>query len=448
MGVALWVAFVLSLGSGTAQAFRFVPDQTFGTGGVVDLLPGNGTGGVFHEVRGVEPGPEGTVYVLYRALPGPEMYECEATRHLARLRPGGALDPGFGTDGFVTVSAPLGCRFPSLAVDEQLRPLLTWTSEGTPQGPTSTLAMTRYTAGGAPDPGFGSAGVATVQIPCPGGNGADVHADRSGWLVLSFGCLEDESAEGIHNARFHSYLARLQPNGALEAGFGSGGFLAVPLEPGWSLPRVGAVERDGSLVLWQSSDYAPTIPHKRLRLLRLRSDGAWAIGYQAKAERSLRRVAAARPGARLVPEEATDFVLRPKGGLALSALGEHGSWAIALRHDGSLDPEFSEDGHRRFGPRVRFIARDREGRLLVLGWEFGRGLTIFRLEADGSRDRSIGGPSGQRIGELGHASPAELVSLWRGRPLLYFSNPGHSCQSREDCTEPAELRRLRLAGRK
>ncbi|HEY6145752.1 MAG TPA: hypothetical protein VIV13_05715, partial [Solirubrobacterales bacterium] len=385
------------------------------------------------------PGPDGSVYVHYRDLPTAEMYECEARHYLSRLLSNGGLDTGFGIGGFATISSPLGCQYPTLAVDAEQRPLITWTSVGSSDVPSSTMAVTRLSTAGAPDPSFGSNGVALLQIPCPGGNGADADADPDGRLILQFGCRADESAKGIEASPFQSYLARLLPNGSVDGGFGAAGFVLLPSEAGWEAPTVAAVEPDGAAILAQSTQYVVGVP-QRSRLLRLRPDGAFASQYQARVERALRRAAALAPQ---VPEEVTDFAFGPGGGLLVSGRSDRGGYVIALRRDGSLERGFSGDGYRRFATRIQYIASDQHGRLFVLGEESQR-LTIHRLLPDGSRDHLVGGATGQHLGIPSAGQLADLVSLWHGRPLLYFKNLG-GCSTREGCTEPAELQRYRFA---
>ncbi|HKF81493.1 MAG TPA: hypothetical protein VKB23_00870 [Solirubrobacterales bacterium] len=424
------------------QAYRYLPDPAFGTGGALNLLPSNGAGGVFHEVREVVPGPGGSVYVHYRDLPTAETYECEARHYLARLLPSGGLDTSFGIGGFATIVSPLGCQFPTLGVDAEQRPLVTWTSVGSSDVPSSTLAITRLTTAGAPDPSFGSYGVALLQIPCPGGNGADADAGPDGRLILQLGCRADESAQGIEASPFQSYLARLLPDGALDPGFGAAGFVLLPSEAGWEVPDVAAVEPDGAAILAQTTQYVIGVP-QRSRLLRLRPDGLLASGYQARVERSLRRVAGL--AAPQIPEDATDFVIGPGGDLLISGHSQRGGYVIGLRHDGSLEQEFGDDGYRRFATRIQYIALDRHGRLFVLGDESQR-LTIHRLLPHGNRDRLVGGTTGQHLGIESTGQLADLVSLWHGRPLLYFENLG-SCSTREECAEPAELQRYRFVAK-
>lgn len=440
--VGLLVAVLTLAVAASAPAYRFVPDPGFAGTGAVNLLAVNQPGGTFYRVREVQPGPNGSVWVHYRALAGPEQYECEAQSYLARYLPSGAPDTSLGSGGFVALNSPIGCAYPTLAVDGASRPLVTWSSEGGSQAP-STGGIVRYTTAGVPDPGFGSGGVALVSLPCPGGTYLDPHSDPAGNLLLSFGCRADESAQGLIDSFFQAYIARLLANGSLDTGFGSGGFLALPSEPGWELPGIAAVEKDGSAILVQATPYAEGAVPTRSRLLRLRIDGSFGLGYRARAERSLRRVAAL--AAPYVPEEALAFALRPGGELAVGGDSSRGGWMATLRHDGTLQRGFNEDGYRRFPTRVSYLDRDRHDRLFVLTEEAER-ISFFRLLPDGNRDRSVGGREGQRLPRQSEGMLRDLVSLWHGRPLLYFTNLG-SCTSPQDCAEPAELRRLRFNGR-
>ncbi|HEU5253097.1 MAG TPA: hypothetical protein VFU16_07220 [Solirubrobacterales bacterium] len=444
IGIALLLVAVFSLSlTGNAGAYRFAPDPGFGAGGTVDLLAVNQPGRTFYGVHEVRPGPEGTAWVLYRALPTPEQSECETPSYISRYLSDGRVDTGFGAGGFAQIYSPIGCTYPSLHVDRQFRPLITWRSTGGSRGP-STLAIARYTADGALDPTFGSAGVSLLTIPCPGGAGANLDSGADGGLLLGFGCWADESSpEATSTSPYQSYIARLLPNGALDSGFDGDGLLAPSREAGWGGPKVAAVEADGSVILAQTTDYVEGSP-QRSRLLRLLSDGTLDGTYQARAEVSLRRLA--NIAAPSIPELMTDFLLRRNGDLVVGGGSDRGGWVATLRHDGSLQREFSGDGFRRFSEPIRVVAADRHGGLLLLGWKF-RGLSILRLLADGNRDRTVGGPRGQRLLLESEGSLSDFVSLWRGRPLFFLRKLG-GCSSRQDCEEPAELRRLRLPERK
>jgi uncharacterized delta-60 repeat protein len=435
------------VGATRAEAYRYVPDRGFGVGGVLDLLPENGKGGSWHDVRGVEPGPEGSFYVLFRELPAPEQRACEARRYLGHFLANGALDRGFGSGGFLTLAAPGGCQFPALSVDQEGRPLLTWTSLGSSQEARSNLQIVRLTLKGAPDPSFGGAGLAQVLIPCPGGASADVQADGQGRLLLSFGCRENESFEGPESS-FHTYLGRLSPSGAIDPSFGLGGFVGFSAEPGWEFPRLAAVAPNGSLFLAQETEYVPNVA-TRSRLLRVRVNGSLVPAYEARTERTLARFS--NPDRPRAPEEMTDFVPRPGGGLLVSGRSANAGWVAALRPDGSLDHGFSQNGYRTFATEIFLIALDAHGRLLVIGSDYRHGLTLFRLEPDGDRDRSVGGPKGQRLPGLDGGVNPDLVSFRNGRPLLFLLHLKtlreiNECPSEEACIDPAEMVRLRLTG--
>ncbi|MDX6625436.1 MAG: hypothetical protein QOE56_425 [Solirubrobacterales bacterium] len=67
--------------------------------------------------------------------------------------------------------------------------------------------------------------------------------------------------------------------------------------------------------------------------------------------------------------------------------------------------------------------------LLLLGFQRNRGLTIYRLDPDGNRDRTIGGRRGQRLGVLREMTFRGVVSIWKDRPLIYFDDSSSSCDS-------------------
>src|SRR5215212_770791 len=114
--LALLIALAMAAG---AQAYRFVPDRDFGSGGALNLLAINQPGAPFRQVREVKPGPDGTVWVHYRDLAGPDRYECEAQSYLARYLPNGTLDTSLGAGGLTPIYSPIGCQYPSLDVDWQ-----------------------------------------------------------------------------------------------------------------------------------------------------------------------------------------------------------------------------------------------------------------------------------------------------------------------------------------
>jgi uncharacterized delta-60 repeat protein len=438
---------VAALGAGRAEAYRYVPDKGFGVGGVLDLLPENGKGGAWHEVRAVEPGPNGSFYVLFRQQPDASQRECEAPRYLGHFLANGALDRSFGSGGFVSLTAPAGCPYPQLAVDEKGRPLIAWTSLGLSSEARSNLQIARLTLKGAPDPSFGSGGVSQVIIPCPGGTYVGAQADGHGRLVLSFGCREDEGF-GAGESPFHSFVGRLTPAGSIDTGFGSGGFVSFGADPGWGFPGVAAVAANGSLFLAQETEYVPNVA-SRSRLLRMRVNGSLVPAYEARTERTLARFS--NPDRPRAPEEMTDFVPRPGGGLLVSGRSANAGWVAALRPDGSLDHSFNRDGYRTFTTEIFLIALDAHGRLLVVGSDYRHGLTLFRLEPGGDRDRSVGGPKGQRLPDLDGGVNPELISFRNGRPLLFFLHLKtlreiSNCPSEEACIDPAEMVRLRLTG--
>ena len=241
------------------------------------MLAVNQPGGAFREVADVEPGPEGSAWVLYRDPVQPEQYECEAQSSLARYLPDGSLDTAFGSGGFMPLYSPVGCTYASLAVDAQLRPLVSLGGRGSLRSP-STAAIARYTTAGTLDPAFGSGGVVLLTIPVPAATPPHPTPTPRATSSSASAAGRTNPPEGLPRFRFQSFYARLLADGALDTSFGEGGFAVLPLEDGWA-PSVAVVEADGSAILSQWTRYVPGIPN-RSRLMRLRADGTFAGRYE------------------------------------------------------------------------------------------------------------------------------------------------------------------------
>lgn len=134
------------------------PQRSFGANGGVTIAPPPETrfllGGAAIDSRG-------------RVLVAGTLESTQSRAAVYRFLPNGSLDPGFGSGG--SVVAPFG-QVAGLAVDGEDRPVLAGSSaervsscdymSQPPVTPTRTW-VARLTAAGAPDPGFGEAGVYT-----------------------------------------------------------------------------------------------------------------------------------------------------------------------------------------------------------------------------------------------------------------------------------------------
>jgi uncharacterized delta-60 repeat protein len=240
---------------------------------------------------------------------------------------------------------------------------------------TETPALARFTADGAPDPGFGEGGRVTLgglAAPFVGleGRGVEALAPRpGGGLFVGGGSGAD------------AFLAALAPVGSLAAGFGEGGVTTVS-EPRGS--RAGAhsiaVDADGRILIGGGTDAGLSTAGPEGAVFRLRSDGAVDRGYGEGG------------GFARLPFEANAIAA---AGNSVYVLSFHEPLLSRLRPDGRLDRGFGREGSVEPGlgrDQLHLLATLRGGGVLIGGSSIGsnpRGVVV-RFSASGARDRAFG----------------------------------------------------------
>ena len=192
------------------------PVTAFGGDGTVTLPDIEGAGSL-DEVRGVAfTGPNRSVVAVgFSQHPG-----SNGRAFVVKLTPQGQLDPAFG-GGDGIVSGQFGCgslganTFDAVTVDPQGRIVATGSCRGLKQ-----LIVTRLLPDGTPDPSFSGDGSAVVDGP--GGAlavGGDIVRQADGSLVVGGSVFADGER------RFAA--AGFTDAGALDTGFGDGGFIVT-----------------------------------------------------------------------------------------------------------------------------------------------------------------------------------------------------------------------------
>lgn len=271
------------------------PDRTFGTAGVVRILP---TAVGYVAPATVAAGPNGTVYVLTNSASGdPIPFAAQVTR----LTASGDLDPTFGVGGRATVwptaytytSGVLGARpdgtvfvasgtvamigelsaggtkagelFAKSTTEPGTEGLISGicptpdggillASNATLTGPDDphtvhrVLRLSKLTAAGQPDAGYGTDGEAVVGLPDSRWNldafkALPLGFDPAGNFLIAASNSDLNAAAASKNE-----LVRLTPTGHLDAGFGTGGVLDLAL-PGRATVDAAAVLADGRVLL-------------------------------------------------------------------------------------------------------------------------------------------------------------------------------------------------------
>ena len=194
-------------------------DTTFGSNGL--STPFAGRAG---EVRGMAIQPDGRIVVAGHA----------GGFALARLMADGSLDASFGSGGQVLTDvsppSPVSELVYDMALQSDGRIVLAGQADGG-SGATATLA--RYNTDGSLDTTFGAGGVVFNDVP---GRANAVAVQPDGRIVV---------------AGFSFEMTRFNADGTLDTGFGSGGHVALPFgDSGWESEAFALLAQpDGKIVV-------------------------------------------------------------------------------------------------------------------------------------------------------------------------------------------------------
>ncbi|MBL0092610.1 MAG: hypothetical protein IPP50_09835 [Piscinibacter sp.] len=309
-----------------ARLVRFHPDGRLdtafggGAGHVDNLLSGVGA-----EVADVTVLPDDRIVVAGRTLQpalSPPYYQMAAARFTAD----GARDAGFGSGGTVTFRlagiAENATRVLALPDGRVLLVGQSTVLEGPFNDANNNIAVVRLNLDGSPDPGFGASGAITADamkrdfalaaaLQTDGrlivaGRTSNNNGDPTDTLftrILSDGLIEvgfgrnpaysalDDAAIDIalqadgkivllvasKGVNMEIALVRLNPDGSLDAGFGSNGIARSDPGPHDDVPRAVAVQADGRIVV--AAQLSAAVGSPDFGLLRFLADGTPDPGF-------------------------------------------------------------------------------------------------------------------------------------------------------------------------
>ena len=343
----------------------------------------------------------GIIAASWINYPGPQQLGSVA---LLRFRADGAPDTAFGNGGQVLLDfdpAPRLFEYVRGVFELADRRLLVFAAvERNEDSNDQRPALARLHANGTPDESFGAGGKRWVELPgAPWLDGGElrlraVARQPDGKLVAT------GSATGCSASPFDTVVLRLLPDGNPDAAFGQGGWQCL----GPALPSSGSAVAidDAGRILVAGSAHAGGGNPDRLVVLRLGANGA--------ADASFADAGIALPACPLAGTSCGASALlgarRELGGgfytrrifVAINQ-GNRGG-VLALRNDGTLDPDFADAGHldlfREEGTRINALALRRDQRLLAAGSinPNGSGDGDFfaaRSDFDGNLDTSFDG---------------------------------------------------------
>jgi uncharacterized delta-60 repeat protein len=329
-------------------------DPGFGTGGTVttDFALNSDAG------SGVTVQPDGKIVVVGVASVG-----GTADFALARYNPDGTLDTGFGTVGKVTTDftsstdAGLG-----VAVQPDGKIVVAGSTFPSPTGGLSDFALIRYEADGTLDAGFGTGGKVVTDFALSSDFGFNLILQPDGKIVVVGQAFSTTTGDDFA-------LARYNPDGTLDMGFGTGGKVTTDFTSGSFDRGFGiAVQPDGKIVVAGSTFPSPTGGLFDFALIRYEADGTLDAGFGT--------------GGKVVTDFAlsSDFgfnlTLEPDGKIVVvGQAGVAGTVDFALARynpDGTLDTGFGTEGKVTTDFTSSFdqavdVALQADGRIVVAG---------------------------------------------------------------------------------
>jgi uncharacterized delta-60 repeat protein len=317
---SLVLAASLSLAGSVPAAQLGVPDTSFGSSGLVttDFLRGADSASAVAVL------PDGRVVVAGSAGIARDDKTVFA---VARYEVDGALDYHFAGNGFVTTAIGGSSAALAVARDASGRIVAAGRTCASARSANCQIAVARYWPDGALDSSFGQAGVAILKL-------GTKHAEATALTILPSGRM---LVAGTQNDLF--VIARLEPDGSLDATFGQAGVATLGFGRDAAAARALLAEPSGDIVVAGSALGA--------------ADHDFALGMFDDSGRLDvlcgvdGRVRADFDGAH---DAATALALAADGGILVAGeatmTGSPTTFAVMKLHaDGSTDTAFGTQGH-------------------------------------------------------------------------------------------------------
>jgi uncharacterized delta-60 repeat protein len=231
---------------------RYTPDgrldPEFGTRGMVTTDFGSGDAGArasLDRAGGVAIGADARIVVAGSTRGDHQTFA------VARYNPDGSLDSSFGAGGKAQVAAT-DPQVYALVIQPEGSVILAGTA-GAPgprptSGATAPFALIRFLADGWADQSFGSAGLVTTSFEGSRSGARTAIAQTDGKLLIGGAKFGAPSAQGDALPESGFALARYNPDGSIDSGFGVGGRVLTSMGDAGATPLSLAVQPDGKIV--------------------------------------------------------------------------------------------------------------------------------------------------------------------------------------------------------
>lgn len=251
------------------------------------------------------------------------------------------------------------------------------------------FALVRYNLDGNLDMSFGAGGTVTTDFG-PEDDMIHALALQNDSKIIVAGNVGADSASKLILARYH-------PAGILDASFGSGGKVVIPLVGSSTRIHAMALQEDGKLVIVGSSD-------QHLVLVRYHLDGSPDISFGTDG-----KVVTLLNSGQSSDKKVFSLALQSDGRITVAGAFAGGLSLVHYDAQGHLDSSFGKDGMvttaiDTSASVVRTLAFQQDHKIIVGGScsnGLGSILALFRYNLDGRLDTSFGkdGKVTIRIGE-------------------------------------------------
>ncbi len=382
-------------GSSGATEAKGIIDTAFGTLGVVTNTMG------VNDARIVSLAlqSDGKIVVAGNSLTG-----SDRAFILARYTTAGVLDSAFGMGGgVITTTVNVDSSARAMALQSNGNILLA----GGHYDGLRKFGVYRYTADGALDSAFGANGVVSTTIGSD--SAANALALQPDGKILLAGYADDSGDDFA--------LARYNPNGTPDTGFGTAGITTTAICSGYDAICALAVQPDGKIL---AGGYATDGLDEYLVLARYTVTGTLdsAFGSSGVVTKTL---STASPKV----DRINDIAIQPDGKIIVagySSAGASDGYGLLVRYnaDGTLDTGFSNDGVITATitnyTDVKFygVELQSNGKIVAAGsgWFGSVDFLLARYNADGTPDTGFGtaGAATTTISSLSYAMDCKIQS--------------------------------------
>jgi uncharacterized delta-60 repeat protein len=343
----------------------------------------------------------------------------------------GDLDPSFGTGGKVTT--PFGTRFDEvdgLALQPDGKIVAAGYVEPLSTG--EDFGLARYNPDGSLDTSFGSGGKVTTSFGSDRDYATQVVVQPDGKIVAAGRALVGPVATGVYEFG----LARYNPDGSLDSGFGTGGKVTTAIGT-YDIARGLALQADGKIVV-SGYTYSAGFSTAQFALARYNPNGSLDTSFGT--------AGTVRTQIGTTYDFGAGLAIQPDGKIVVTGYSNNGSnydfAVVRYNPDGSLDSTFGTGGKvttpvGTLGGNAYAVGIQADGKIVVSGQANAAGdsdFALVRYNPDGSLDSSFGtggkvttpiGPSYDNAYALRLQPNGKIVVAgWHrvtGAPTYYYS---------------------------